>query len=91
MNLLSDPDLVRQASVPLCLLKCSPAFVPAVSRSSVSSCVLQRHLLLQGHIERGVFLRRICLQGSYSQIAEAVNYAADKGVKVVNLSLGGPP
>ncbi|CBZ51859.1 putative subtilase family serine protease [Neospora caninum Liverpool] len=35
----------------------------------------------------GLFLG---LQGSYSQIAEAVNYAADKGVKVINLSLGGP-
>ncbi|PFH32371.1 hypothetical protein BESB_016890 [Besnoitia besnoiti] len=30
------------------------------------------------------------VDGSYSQIAEAVNYAADKGVKVINLSLGGP-
>ncbi|CDI83306.1 subtilase family serine protease, putative [Eimeria praecox] len=31
------------------------------------------------------------MQGSYSQIAEALNYAADKMVRVVNMSFGGPP
>ncbi|CDJ67131.1 subtilase family serine protease, putative [Eimeria necatrix] len=31
------------------------------------------------------------IDGSYSQIAEALNYAADKNVRVVNMSFGGPP
>ncbi|XP_026194532.1 uncharacterized protein LOC34621154 [Cyclospora cayetanensis] len=47
----------------------------------------------QGIASLGWNLRPMALKvdGSYSQIAEALNYAADKMVQVVNMSFGGPP
>lgn len=47
----------------------------------------------RGVASLGWNLRPMALKvdGSYSQIAEALNYAADKRVSVVNMSFGGPP
>ncbi|KAL8271144.1 hypothetical protein Esti_004912 [Eimeria stiedai] len=69
-----------------------PAFAGSHGTAVASSCCATTNNG-KGIASLGWNLRPMALKidGSYSQIAEALNYAADKKVLVVNMSFGGPP